>query len=284
MKPEHKRWLAERIAAVPSVRSCMIDREADLVARTWSATITHIHLLDELVKPRQLRKMLNDNSRVGIGTLFVVCADVLPPDGTRIEPMEGLEALHALHRDKVYTYRETENGLLIGQVHLKSFGRQQEYELWYGPPVEIQTLPCFRVWVRTPASIKGDWLIATFGAEPFWKHAAYTAEREALRRQQRGGFTRRAAWTAAGWNGVPHVEDGPNPPAAAAPARHTRLEIAYAHLGLPGGAGSDEVKAAYRRLARELHPDVSNLPKGEAETRFKLLHEAYTFIKVSNGW
>ena len=53
---------------------------------------------------------------------------------------------------------------------------------------------------------------------------------------------------------------------------------------MPGSATSDEVKAAYRRLARELHPDVSALPKDEAEVRFKMLHEAYTIIKTSNGW
>ncbi|MBL8144940.1 MAG: DnaJ domain-containing protein, partial [Anaerolineae bacterium] len=43
--------------------------------------------------------------------------------------------------------------------------------------------------------------------------------------------------------------------------RLTRLENSYARLGLRGGATSDEVKNAYRRLARELHPDVSALPK-----------------------
>lgn len=64
----------------------------------------------------------------------------------------------------------------------------------------------------------------------------------------------------------------------------TRLEQSFAHLGLPASAGSDEVKAAFRRMARECHPDVSNLPKAEAETRFKRLYAAYTYIKSANGW
>jgi curved DNA-binding protein CbpA len=37
-------------------------------------------------------------------------------------------------------------------------------------------------------------------------------------------------------------------------------------------------------MARELHPDVSTLPKEEAEHRFRQLNEAYTFIRVTMGW
>ncbi|MBK8022695.1 MAG: J domain-containing protein [Chloroflexi bacterium] len=55
-------------------------------------------------------------------------------------------------------------------------------------------------------------------------------------------------------------------------------------MGLTRAATGDEVKAAFRRLAREVHPDVSKLPKAEAEKRFKMLLDAYNRIKVANGW
>jgi hypothetical protein len=288
MKAEVKRWLAAQISAVPSVRSCLIDREADLVVRTWSATVTFVYLLDELVKPRQLRKIIHDNSRVGVGTLFLLAAELVPRDGSKLEPHETLLALHALHRDKLYTYRLENGAASVGQVHFKSYGRMHEVEVWYGPAVDIQHLPCYRVWVKTPHSVKGDWLIATFGTETFWKHADYAAGREAMRRQQRGGFTRRATWSAAGWNGGPRLDEEPAspPPADPPPAngRHAHLDTCYARLGVHGGASSDEVKAAFRRRARELHPDVSPLPKEQAEKQFRLLNEAYAFIKISNGW
>ena len=58
----------------------------------------------------------------------------------------------------------------------------------------------------------------------------------------------------------------------------------YEVLGVPRGADKDQIKSAFRRLARELHPDVSTLPKTEAETRFKTLNEAYAYIKASKGW
>lgn len=51
----------------------------------------------------------------------------------------------------------------------------------------------------------------------------------------------------------------------------------YEILGLARSANQDEVKQAYRKLARKYHPDVSKDP--DAETRFKELGEAYAVLK-----
>jgi molecular chaperone DnaJ len=47
----------------------------------------------------------------------------------------------------------------------------------------------------------------------------------------------------------------------------------YDILGLPRGASEDEIKSAFRKLARQYHPDVSQEP--DAEERFKEVNEAY---------
>jgi curved DNA-binding protein len=51
----------------------------------------------------------------------------------------------------------------------------------------------------------------------------------------------------------------------------------YEILGVKRTATPEEIKAAYRKLARKYHPDVSKEP--QAETRFKELGEAHEVLK-----
>ena len=53
----------------------------------------------------------------------------------------------------------------------------------------------------------------------------------------------------------------------------------YELLGVSRGADETEIKQAFRRLARELHPDVSDAP--DAEARFKEVVEAYEVLSKS---
>jgi curved DNA-binding protein len=66
----------------------------------------------------------------------------------------------------------------------------------------------------------------------------------------------------------------------------------YKALGVERDAGQDEIKRAYRRLARKYHPDVNKA--GDAEQRFKEVGEAYEVLKdpekraaydqIGSGW
>lgn len=277
---EIKRWLCGKLADIESVRHCGLSSDGHLTVHTWTGTIIHAHLLDEVVRVRHLKRVLGDATRVGIGTLFIVDAALLPADGALGVPDDGLQALHALFRDKVYTYRQTADGIKIGQVHFKPFGRGSELEAWYGPDVDIKHLPSYRVWVKQPQSMRGDWLVANFGTEAFWKQPDYMAGRSAFRQQQ--ARTRGAqyfTWSNASWTDTPG--EGYRTPVERPPL--SELDHCYALLGLERGASDDAVKAAYRKLAREFHPDVSKLPKDEAETQFKRLYAAYRYIRAANS-
>jgi len=56
-----------------------------------------------------------------------------------------------------------------------------------------------------------------------------------------------------------------------------RYKDYYAVMGVDRDASQDEIKRAYRKLARKFHPDVSKEP--DAEARFKELGEAYEVLK-----
>ena len=53
----------------------------------------------------------------------------------------------------------------------------------------------------------------------------------------------------------------------------------YETMGVKRDATQDEIKQAYRKLARKYHPDVSK--EDDAETRFKAVGEAYAVLKDS---
>jgi curved DNA-binding protein len=51
----------------------------------------------------------------------------------------------------------------------------------------------------------------------------------------------------------------------------------YETLGVDRGASQAQIQAAYRKLARKLHPDVNKSP--DAEEKFKRLNEAYEVLR-----
>ena len=50
----------------------------------------------------------------------------------------------------------------------------------------------------------------------------------------------------------------------------------YEVLGIQRGAAADEIKKAFRKLARQFHPDVNREP--DAESKFKEINEAYEVL------
>jgi tetratricopeptide (TPR) repeat protein len=60
------------------------------------------------------------------------------------------------------------------------------------------------------------------------------------------------------------------------------LAECYRILGLKSGASFDEIKASYRRLARQYHPDV-NPGNQQAKEKFIELTEAYKFLLSETG-
>src|SRR6188768_2933722 len=65
----------------------------------------------------------------------------------------------------------------------------------------------------------------------------------------------------------------PDPP----PPHAMDFKDYYAALDLERAASEEDVRKAYRKLARKYHPDVSKEP--DAETRMRELNEAYDVLR-----
>ncbi|HPD19446.1 MAG TPA: DnaJ domain-containing protein, partial [Candidatus Goldiibacteriota bacterium] len=52
----------------------------------------------------------------------------------------------------------------------------------------------------------------------------------------------------------------------------------YKTLGVSKNAGQDEIKSAFRKLAKQYHPDIYQGNKKEAEEKFKKIAEAYEIL------
>ncbi len=265
--------LAQQIKRIHSVKNCTLTHEGALSANLWSGAAVHIFTLETPWKTRQIKKALQDTSRLGIGALFIAESSLLPPDGARTEPAEWLLALHELSGDRIYTYRMHGPQAILGQVHFKPYGGSLR-EVWHGPDVVIAGLPFYRVWVKLPA-VRGSWLVGNFGNELFWKQQSFRVERDAENAQQQGEHVHQWASERVYGTYADRSVTG---------LQDAKLEMAYRQLGLRSGASEDETKAAFRRLARQCHPDVSPLPKDEAERRFRTLNEAYSYVRSANGW
>jgi hypothetical protein len=271
-----RRWLKAQLKGVMNVQSSFITQTNSMVVQTWTGVFVNVYFLDEAVKTRAIKRILQESSELGVGSLFIVKGDLLPADKTRFEPKEWLQALHEITRERIYLYGFSEDGPHLAQVHLEPVGATGQMVTRYGPPVKLEQLRYYKLSARAKF-IRGDWHVADFGFYAFWRDP-YAPYQASYRRPESNGKTAWRAWSQTTW------EQDNTQRVDAPPQRRDKLAVCYELLAVNRDATREEVKAAFRKLALQLHPDTSHLPESEAVLRFQEVTHAYEYIKEYHNW
>ncbi|GAB4526615.1 MAG: hypothetical protein OHK0046_43590 [Anaerolineae bacterium] len=283
-----KEWLVKQLNGLVSVQRAVVGGEADVTVFMWSGVRVRVHLVDESFKIRNLKRVLQDATDIGVGSMFLVDAHLLPKDGQRIEVPDWLMALHILNHERVYAYRLSKDSAELIQIHFETVVGSTEMKTWHGAKVEFEKLRFFRT-SQKHRLIKGDWLIADFGSAAFWKTHEYRTYRTKADEQSRAH--RQTHWQ--DWSGYQtwsgnYERTRPNGNGSAEHASmHSigdYLETCYKILGIESSSTREDAKRAFRKLALTVHPDTSTLPPAEAEEKFRTLNAAYEYIKAAKGW
>jgi hypothetical protein len=285
-----KKWLKHNLDKLTNVNRCTFGldpavsdpiRKADMVVHMWAGIHVHIHILDAPLHLRTIKRIVENATQVAVCTLFLVDLRLLPKAGERVSDDKWFLAIQALTDNRVYAYFMSKNGPVIRQVHFDRVGMSNEYQTRHGPEVEIKQFRCYRNSVKAKI-LKGFWMVADFGPDAAKKAANGDyqpyANYERLRRESVNN-----SQTPPHTNGQNQQTTSSNN-YGAHPQKKSKLEVCYEMLGIKRESSRDEVKAAFRKLAFAVHPDVSDLPQAEAEARFKALSEAYEYIKSVQGW
>ncbi len=233
------------------------NHEPDVIVETWMNSRLYVYIFDHVPKSRKIKSILKQNTGSSIGSLFLVDTALLPGDGFcgRLQDWQG--DLRVMNMGAIYAYELTQEGLQLLQVNFDETSQRNKFLVWY-----TRDFSCDAVSVRRrdfQTNIKGSWYIGDI-ASPLFK-------RRINEERARQRFHYRTKKTQS-------IE---NLPAQAINAAYLALEIEV-------GAGQAAVKEAFRKLARQYHPDVTEHEKADAERRFKEVTSAYDRIKSHRRW
>lgn len=268
-------WLRDTFAGTSDVRRASTkpdnsvvfqNHKASVVVSTWMGARLYVYLLQKPPKVRDLKNILRDNSRNGIGTLFVMNLSELPKHDDTLRLTDWQEALMLLNDDFVYAYAVKDGEISLIQVHFSASSAKDEYRIWYLRDFQIENVSVRKRDIK--GNIKGAWHLGDIASPAYKRRMNY--ERVNKRFHYRTQYTQEIPGARAN-GGQPRKPSD-------------KLAYYYQLLGVDKDAKEEEIKAAFRRTAMQVHPDVSALPRQEANRRIKELNEAYDFIKDFHGW
>jgi hypothetical protein len=273
---------------------------ADLLITLPEGQQVAIYVVNYGIRSADLDEQLSANTRHRVFSLVVLDGRMLPEEGAVVEPPHWMSALHEVLQGRVYGYWLSGRAVTIRPVHFEWRWGDDRRRIVYGPPVEWgQVRPSY---VQSGSNyLSGLYAVADFGEGPFWKQRDPNAGRQRKYSWREWSFGQKSARGSAGSSDRPEEEfqrhygdvsgdearfrrrqrARPNErarrrrqTAAPAPAPNHHYHV----LGVHHTASTDEVKQAYRRKARENHPDLHPTEREKYNLRMAEINAAFEAI------
>lgn len=262
-----------------------------------------VFVINRAIRLPEIKERYEQNTANGIHTLYILDRRMLPPENGTIQPPHWMEALHTLTHGRIYTYHCDGRRVTIQPLHIEwRWGNTPRY-VEYGEAVDVNNL---RAEMVNPTSkyVTGSYAAAHFGEGTFWKKRSSVDEAQfryswrhwsyGPRKERSQEETAQADWDpweefSRHYGEVPGDEpewDWANPGAQQQQQRGRRTARVtpaqprehYAVLGIPVTASFEEVKQAYRRKAREYHPDLHPNEKEKYTAKMVEINTAFEAI------
>lgn len=254
-------------------------------------------VVNHALRVTEIRDYYSRNTRRGIHTLYIIDGRMMPADTSAVAPPQWMSALHTLTFGRVYAYWCDGRDVTIRPLHLEWKWGGSPRVVEYGTNIDVSTLRGDVLHAATK-DIVGEFAVASFGEGAFWKQhqPADEAQFNYSWRNWSFGGTRRStsqdenerAWDP--WQDFQehYGESGSESwQWAETPRRPSRANSAiaryYAILGVPLTASIDEVKQAYRRMARAYHPDLHPAEKEVYTAKMADINNAFEAILKAQG-
>ncbi len=303
-------YLARELALAGNGVVTLEHHTADLHIRLKDGRTVAVYVINRALRLPEIRETLERNSVLRLHTLYIVDQRLLPAHQSEGHVAYWMAALHTLGDGRIYTYQCDRRDVTIMPLHIDWKWGDGPRRFEYGPAVQVSGL---RASVQECSSkhIAGLYSGADFGDAPFWKkrtplddmNQRYSwrnfSYQSRKRRAQAEPDEAEAAWdawehfeqhygdTGEYYSGGTWQDDARQRARSGGAGRgQAGYEVVdsahYRLLGVNIGATLDEVKSAYRRKARENHPDL-HPPQQRPEYTAKMvaINAAFEAIRKS---
>ncbi len=289
-------YLAMQCGETSQIVGCRREtEEADLLITLDNGKRIGICVINRAIHLPEIKERYERNSMRGIYTLYIMDGRMMPPDNSAVDPPYWMAALHTLMHGRIYAYWCDGRDVTIRPFHMEWKWGGTPRTVEYGDEINLNALSAHTIFPATKY-IDGAYLSADFGEGAFWKKRQPNDDRqyryswrdwsygEPKQRSEEGeqepswdpweeinnnyGSVGREEWE---WTGEEFRQRQPHRPRV---AQHRH----YAVLGVSTGASLEEVKQAYRRKAREYHPDLHPTEKEKYTAKMADINAAFDAI------